>query len=177
MSDAITIARPYALAAFDFAKQKGSLKSWSDMLIAAASAVETEQMGKLIANPRVSPEQLQDLMQAICGASADQSGRNFIRLLIDGHRLSMLPQIADQFETLRAEEEKSVDVEVRSAVALDEQQKQKIATALKTRLGREIRLHCEVDAGLLGGVVIRAGDKVIDGSVSTRLAEMSTALA
>ncbi len=70
-----------------------------------------------------------------------------------------------------------MDVEIRSAVALDEMQKQKIATALKTRMGREIRLHCEVDAGLLGGVVIRAGDKVIDGSVSTRLAEMSTALA
>lgn len=177
MSEAITIARPYAQAAFDFAKQKGTLKSWSDLLTATASAVENEQMGTLIASPRVSPEQLQDLMLAICGESVDQSERNFIRLLIDGHRLSVLPQIAGQFENLRAEEEKSVDVEVSSAVALDEPQKQKIATALKTRLGREIRLRCEVDAGLLGGVVIRAGDKVIDGSIRTRLAEMSSALA
>lgn len=177
MSEAITIARPYALAAFDFAKQKGTLKSWSDMLAAAASAVENEQMCTLIASPRVNPEQLQDLMLAICGGSVDQPGQNFIRLLIDEHRLPVLPQIANQFDNLRAEEEKSVDVEVRSAVALEEQQKQKIATALKTRLGREVRLRCEVDAGLLGGVVIRAGDKVIDGSIRTRLTEMSSALA
>ncbi len=177
MSEAITIARPYALAAFDFAKQKGTLKSWSDMLTTAAGAVENEQMRTLIESPRVSPGQLLDLMKAICGESVDHAGRNFIHLLIDGHRLSVLPQIAGQFETLRAEEEKSVDVEVISAVALDEPQKQKIATALKIRLGREIRLHCNVDSGLLGGVVIRAGDKVIDGSISTRLTEMSSALA
>jgi F-type H+-transporting ATPase subunit delta len=177
MSEAITIARPYALAAFDFAKQKGTLKSWSELLTAAVAAVANEQMGTLIASPRVTPGQLQGLMLALCGGSIDQPGRNFIHLLIDEHRLSVLPEIAHQFESLRAEEERSIDVEVRSAVALDEPQKQKIATALKTRLGREIRLHCEVDSGLLGGVVIRAGDKVIDGSVSTRLAEMSTALA
>jgi F-type H+-transporting ATPase subunit delta len=177
MSEAITIARPYALAAFDFAKQKGTLKSWSQLLTDAAAAVANEQIGTLIASPRVSPGQLEGLMLAICGDAVDQPGRNFLRLLIEEHRLPVLPEIADQFESVRAEEERSVDGEVRSAVALDQMQKQKIATALKTRLGREIRLHCEVDAGLLGGVVIRAGDKVIDGSVSTRLAEMSTALA
>jgi F-type H+-transporting ATPase subunit delta len=177
MSEAITIARPYAQAAFDFAKQKGALKSWSDLLQAASAAVENEQVGALIASPRVRPQQLQQLMLALCGDTVDQPGRNFIHLLIDERRLSVLPEIASQFETLRAEEEKSVDVEVNSAIALDEAQKQKISAALRTRLGREIRLHCEVDAGLLGGVVIRAGDKVIDGTVLTRLAEMSSALA
>ncbi len=177
MSEAITVARPYAQAAFDFAKRKGVLKSWSDLLTAAAAAVENEQVSTLIASPRVSPGKMHDLMLAVCGGTVDQPGSNFIRLLIDEHRLSVLPEITSQFENLRADEERSVDVKVSSAIELDEPQKQKIAAALKTRLAREIRLHCEIDAGLLGGIVIRAGDKVIDGSVSTRLAEMSTALA
>jgi F-type H+-transporting ATPase subunit delta len=177
MSESITIARPYAVAAFDFAKQKGELKSWSELLAAATVAVKDEQVGALIASPRVTSGQLQDLMQALCSDAAGQPGRNFIHLLIEEHRLAVFPEIAEQFERLRAEEEKSVDVEVSSAVVLDDAQKQKIAAALKTRMGREIRLHCKVDATLLGGVSIRAGDKVIDGSVRTRLAEMSSTLA
>lgn len=177
MSEAITIARPYAQAAFDFAKQKGELKSWSELLSGVAAAVSDDQVSALIASPQVTAGQLQELMQALAGDAAGQHGQNFIRLLIEEHRLVVLPEIAEQFEKLRAEEEKSVDVEVSSAVALDEAYKQKIATALKARLGREIRLHCEVNAALMGGMVIRAGDKVIDGSVRTRLAEMSSALA
>jgi F-type H+-transporting ATPase subunit delta len=177
MSEAITIARPYAQAAFDFAKQKGELKAWSDLLATATALVNDEQVSALLASPRVTPGQLQDLMQALCGDVAGQSRRNFLHLLIEGHRLAVLPEITEQFERLRAEEEKSVDVEVSSAIALDEAQKQKIAAALKVRLGREIRLRCAVDTALLGGVAIRAGDKVIDGSVRTRMAEMSSALA
>jgi F-type H+-transporting ATPase subunit delta len=177
MSEAITIARPYAQAAFDFAKQKGELKSWSELLSAAATGVGDAQVAALIVNPQLTSNQLRELMQALVGNAAGQSGQNFLRLLIEEHRLPVLPEIAEQFERLRAEEEKSVDVEVRSAFALDEAHKQKIVAALKARMGREIRLHCEVDEALVGGAVIRAGDQVIDGSVRTRLAEMSSALA
>ena len=177
MSEAITIARPYAQAAFDFAKQKGEMKSWSDLLAAAAAAVNDSQVAALIVNPQLTLSQLRELMQALTGDAAGQPGQNFMRLLIEERRLTVLPEIAEQFEQLRAEEEKSVDVEVRSAFALDEAHQQKIAAALKERLGREIRLHCEVDEKLVGGAVIRAGDQVIDGSVRTRLAEMSSALA
>lgn len=177
MSEAITIARPYAQAAFDFAKQKGELKSWSEFLGVAAAAASDEQVSALIESPKVSASQMLELMKALTNDAAGQPGQNFIHLLIEESRLPVLPEIAVQFEKLRSEEEKSVDVEVNSAVALDEAYKQKIAAALKARLGREIRLHCEVDAALMGGMVIRAGDKVIDGSVRTRLAEMSSALA
>ncbi len=100
MSEAITIARPYALAAFDFAKQKGTLKSWSDLLTDAAAAVANEQVATLIASPRVSSGQLEGLMLAICGDAVDQPGRNFLRLLIEEHRLPVLPEIANQFESL-----------------------------------------------------------------------------
>jgi len=177
MSEAITIARPYAQAVFDFAKQKGELKSWSELLAVAAAAVNDSQVAALIVNPQLTTGQLRDLMQALTGDATGDAGQNFMRLLIEEHRLTVLPEIAEQFEQLRAEEEKSVDVEVRSAFALDEAYKQKLAAVLKERMGREIRLHCEVDEKLVGGAVIRAGDQVIDGSVRTRLAEMSSALA
>jgi F-type H+-transporting ATPase subunit delta len=177
MSEAITIARPYAQAAFDFAKQKGDLKSWSELLTTAAAAVGDVQVAALIVNPQLTTKQLQELMHALTGDAAGHSGQNFMRLLIEEHRLAVLPEIAEQFERLRAEEEKSVDVEVSSAFALDDAHQQKIAAALKVRLGRDIRLHCKVDPALVGGAVIRAGDQVIDGSVRTRLAEMTSALA
>jgi len=177
MSEAITIARPYAQAAFDFAKQKGELKAWSELLTNAATAIGDTQVAALIVNPQLTTSQLRELMQALVGDAAGQPGQNFIHLLTEEHRLTVLPEIAEQFELLRAEEEKSVDVEVRSAFALNEAHQQKIVAALKERLGREIRLHCEVDEALVGGAVIRAGDQVIDGSVRTRLAEMSSALA
>jgi len=177
MSEAITIARPYAQAAFDFAKDKGELKAWSELLTNAATAIGDTQVAALIVNPQLTTSQLRELMQVLVGDAAGHPGQNFIHLLIEEHRLTVLAEIAEQFERLRAEEEKSVDVEVRSAFALNEAHQQKIVAALKERLGREIRLHCEVDEALVGGAVIRAGDQVIDGSVRTRLAEMSSALA
>ena len=177
MSEAITIARPYAQAAFDFAKQKGELKSWSALLTTAAAAAGDAQVAALIDNPQLTANQLLELMRALTEDAAGQPGQNFMRLLIEEHRLTVLPEIAEQFEQLRAEEEKSVDVEVSSAFALDEAHQQKITAALKARLGRDIRLHCTVDPALVGGAVIRAGDQVIDASVRTRLAEMSSALA
>jgi F-type H+-transporting ATPase subunit delta len=177
MSEAITIARPYAQAAFDHAKQAGQLKAWSEMLAAAAAAVNEEQVAALVSSPRVSAAQLLSLMAAVSGDAAGAQGGNFLHLLVDEHRLDVLPEIAQQFEQLKAEEEMSIDVTVSSAFELAADQKQKITAALKARYGREVRLHAEVDAKLLGGVVIRAGDKVIDGSARTRLAEMTSALA
>ncbi|BBE52149.1 ATP synthase subunit delta [Ferriphaselus amnicola] len=177
MSEAITIARPYALAAFEQAKRGGVLKTWSELLEAATAAVNDAQVAALVSNPRVAAGQVESLMIALCGGKVGSDGQNFIKLLIEAHRLAVLPEIAEQFEALRAEEEKSVDVMVSSAFDLNDAQKLKIAAALKTKLGREIRLSSEINKDLLGGIVIRAGDKVIDGSARTRLAEMASALA
>jgi F-type H+-transporting ATPase subunit delta len=102
---------------------------------------------------------------------------NFVRVLAQSGRLAVVAEIATMFEALRAEAEKSAQVTVSSAFALNDDQQQKIAAALKVRLGRDIKLSCNVDKALLGGIVIRMGDKVIDGSASTRLAELAYALA
>lgn len=178
MSEAITVARPYALAAFDEARKNNDLKGWSDVLLTAASAVENEQVRTLIMSPRVQKQQLQDLFLALCGGDKlNKQVRNFIKLLIEGQRLILLPEITAMFEVMRAEAEKSVDVVVTSAFDLTDAQKQKITAAMKKRLGREIRLNCETNPKLLGGIVIRAGDKVIDGSARTHLTELANALA
>lgn len=177
MAEAISVARPYALAAFDEARKLGDLKGWSDLLQAAADAVCHPEVRMLIASPRVLKSQMEDLMLAIAGSRASAAGKNFIRLLVESQRLILLPEIAAMFETMRAEAEKSVDVVVASAFELSEAQKQKIIAAMKNRMGREVRLSCEIDRELLGGIVIRAGDKVIDGSARTHLSGLASALA
>jgi len=177
MSQAITVARPYAQASFEEAQKQGELKVWSEMLHAAAQAVEQQDMQAIINSTRIVPAQLYDVMIAVCGGKLSVTAQNFIKLLVENKRLIVLPQILEMFETLRAEAEKSVDVVVTSAFDLNDAQKQKIAAALKVRMGREIKLSCETNRELLGGVVIRAGDKVIDGSARTRLSELAVALA
>ena len=176
MAENITVARPYAQAAFDEARKLGNLKGWSDTLQSAALAVGNAEVHAVITSPRVIRSQLEALMLALCGGSS-QCEQNFIKLLTESQRLTLLPEIAAHFEALRAEEEKSVDVLVTSAFELDETQKQKMTVALKKRLGREIKLSCAVDNKLLGGAIVRAGDKVIDGSARNQLFELANALA
>ena len=131
----------------------------------------------MITNPKVSKTQVFGLFDAFMGTSANTQQRNFIHVLADNQRLLVLPEIAAIFEALKAEAEKTVNVVVDSAFELSAAQQEKIMGSLKKRMGREIKITCNVKKDLLGGVVIRAGDKVIDGSARTRLGEMAVALA
>ncbi|MEO6423719.1 MAG: F0F1 ATP synthase subunit delta [Candidatus Nitrotoga sp.] len=177
MAEAITVARPYAQAAFDEAHELGDLKGWSDLLQSLARAVINSEIRATITSPQIVKSQLVDLMLALSGDKSNETQRNFIKLLVEGQRLILLPEIVTLFEMMRSEAEKNVDVVVTSAFDLSELQKQKITAALKIRMGREIRLSCETDRELLGGIIIRAGDKVIDGSARTHLSELANALA
>ncbi len=176
MSESITVARPYALAAFDEAQRLRALLAWSEMLQSLSGVIQDEKVRALIVNPRVPKVQIENLMLAFGGTKLSEAQSNFIRILVENHRLILLSEIAAIFEMMRAEAEKVVDVIVTSAFNLSESQKQKITTALKVRIQREIRLDCKIDPELLGGVVIRAGDRVIDGSARTRLSELASAL-
>lgn len=177
MAEAITIARPYAQAAFDEARKLADLKGWSEVLLSLAEAVCHPEVRAVVTSPRVAKAQLEKLMDGLLGQQAKPQQRNFVRVLVDNQRLLVLPEIAAIFENLRAEAEKTVNVVVDSAFELSDAQKEKIVSSLKTRMGREIKLVCKVNKELLGGIVIRAGDKVIDGSARTRLGEMANALA
>ena len=177
MSEAITTARPYAQAAFDEAQSASDLKGWSEVLRSLAEAVTYPEIKTLISSPRIVKAQLVSLLGDLSGGKLKPQQMNFVRILAENQRLQVLPEIAAIFEVLKAEAEKSVDVVVDSAFELSTAQQDKITSSLKKRLGREIKLTCKVNKELLGGVVIRAGDKVIDGSARTRLSEMATALA
>ena len=169
MAEKATIARPYAKAAFASARQHNAFDRWSSMLATASSVVQDERVAKLLSSPRVTPEQLSGMIGEIVGGDLDEQTRNFLATLASNRRLAFLPEIGSMYEELRAEAENTADVQVVSAVALDEAQKQRLATALKQRLKRDVRLHCEVDASLIGGAIVRSGDFVIDGSLKARL--------
>jgi len=177
MAERITIARPYAKAAFARARGAGQLEAWSHALAVAAFTAGDTRVKALFGNPHVTPEQLAAFFAEIGGASYDDGMRNFIATLAANRRLGFLPEIADAFEQLRAEHERKVDVTVTSAVALSDTQRDKLVAALARRLSREVRLHCELNPALVGGAVLKADDLVIDGSVSGALAQLAARVA
>lgn len=177
MSEAITTARPYAQAAFEEAQKLSDLNGWSEVLSSLAEAVNYPEIHAVISSPCVAKAQLGVLMGDVLGGKLKPQQMNFVRVLAENHRLQVSPEISVLFEAMKSEAEKSVDVVVDSAFELSAAQKEKIVSSLKKRMGREIKLTCKVNKELLGGVVIRAGDKVIDGSARTRLGEMASALA
>jgi F-type H+-transporting ATPase subunit delta len=176
MSELATVARPYAQASFALAKETGTLAKWSEMLGFAAAVSSDTAMRETIDNPNLTIEQRAEVFSAVCGDQLDDAGRNLVRLLAENGRLSVLPEIAGQFEKLRAEAEKTLEATVTSAQDLSEAQQQQIAEAIKTRFGREVKLQLETDPSLIGGAIIRAGDTVIDGSLRGRLESFTNAL-
>jgi F-type H+-transporting ATPase subunit delta len=176
MAEKLTLARPYAQAAFDLARQHNDLKAWSDMLQLATAVVTDPAAEAVIGNPRVEDSKLADLVINICGDAMTQHGQNFIRLLVENDRLTLLPEILVLFERYRAEAESTIHAEVISAFDVSAEQEKKIAAALKKKLGREVSLTSRKDASLLGGAIIRAGDLVIDGSVTGQLDKLAGAL-
>ena len=169
MTDRLTIARPYARAAFEGAQANKRLAPWSEALHVAAVVVNDPRVRTLLGNPHVTPEELAQLLSSIAGPGLGQQGTNFVRTLAANRRLGYLPEIARQFDTLKDAAEGVADVVVTSAATLDEARRTRIAAALERRLKRRVRVHCEVDPKLVGGAVLRSGDLVIDGSLRTRL--------
>ncbi|MBD0788733.1 F0F1 ATP synthase subunit delta [Vibrio sp. Y2-5] len=175
MSNLTTIARPYAKAAFDFAVEKQQLTQWSEMLAFAAEVTNNEQIHELLTSS-ASAEKLAEIFIAICGEQFDEYGQNLIKVMAENGRLRAIPDVCEQFIALKKEYEKNIEVEVISATELSEQQLSDISSKLEQRLERKVQLNCSVDETLLGGVVIRAGDLVIDNSARGRLNRLSDAL-
>ncbi len=175
MSELTTIARPYAKAAFDFAVEKGQLDQWGEMLAFGAEVAKNEQMHELL-NSSMAADKLAEIFVSVCGEQFDEFGQNFVKVMAENGRLQALPDVFEQFLVLKTEHEKTVAVVVTSATELSEQQKTEISNKLEQRLSRKVQLNCSIDETLLGGVVIRAGDLVIDDSVRGRLNRLSDAL-
>jgi F-type H+-transporting ATPase subunit delta len=167
-----TIARPYVAAAFEFALEKKDLSAWETMLQAAGDLATDASIRKLLQNPKVTSEQLADLFCEALKPFLDTNKTNFIRLLAENHRLAMLPEITELFKAARADNEKTLVAQVSSATKLSKSYQEKLAKALTKRLQRTVELQFEINPDLVGGAIVRAGDLVIDGSVSGKLTRL-----
>ncbi len=176
MAELSTLARPYAKAAFEYAREHDALAGWSEQLGTAAAVVRDSSLAAVLDNPSLTAEQQARTVGDVCGDALGAEVRNFISILADNKRLALLPEIHSQFAQLKANLEKSVDVEVVSAFDLDDGARNKLADVLGRKLEREVKVTTTTDASLLGGVLIRAGDLVIDGSVRGRLNKLAEAM-
>lgn len=176
MSNYSTTARPYAKAAFQFAQDNNAFDVWSHSLQALAIAAEDDLAQSVFSNPKMSKAQRAEIFLEALGGKADAKVSNFVNLLATYDRLSALPEISAQFEVLKAEVESVVEGTLYSAKEVDAKQEKAIIDALSKRLNKTVKLHTEIDESLIGGVKIKVGDLVIDGSMRARLDKMASAL-
>lgn len=174
MSQALTLARPYARAAFALARDAGALPAWSAALAFAARVAADPQVAALLGNPRLTRD---DAVSLLGPEAANETVSTFLGLLFDNGRLPLLPEIAGLYDELRFDAERVVRAKVTSAVALPAAELDTIKAALRRRFGREVEVETAVDERLIGGAVIDAGDVVIDGSLKGKLDRLQSALA
>ena len=171
-----TIARPYAEAAFGRARESDSLGLWSEMLSLLAALVQDQQVADLIDNPDIPRARCAEMLLEISGDQLSQEGRNLVRILAANRRLIVLPEIRALFDESYAESQGTLDVHVTSAYVVNAAQEKQLAEALHAKLRREVRITTDKDQTLIAGVIIRAGDLVIDGSFQGQLEHLATEL-
>lgn len=176
MAETATIARPYANAVFELAKKRRAIDAWARELSVIAAVAADPAIREVIDSPAASALQKSNTLARVCGDDISREGKQFVQVLARNKRLHLLAEISAQFEALRAEEQASLEVEVVSAYPLDDAEQKHLTEALGRRFEREILLTSRVDESLLGGVIIRAGDTVIDGTVRGKLDKLSETL-
>jgi len=176
MSELSTLARPYAEAVFKRAIETKTTSDWSEMLVFLSAVMQDKEMVAIIANPKVSQEQLTTLLLDICQDQIKEEGVNFLKLLIQNDRLILAPQISELYESYKADHEGYIEVEVTSAYALTKEEQNKFATTLKKLLDKKVHITSSIDKSLIGGFLAKAGDKVIDGSVKGQLQQLAKKL-
>lgn len=171
-----TCARPYAKAAFKRAKEQNQLREWSEMLTLCSSVVGLEAVDRMLKDPSTTGDMKADALIKLCEGSLTVEVENYIRILTTRKRIFLLPQIEVIFEQMKAQDQSYQDVVVTSAFPLSVEQQDKIEKKVEKRLGRSVRMHTQVDSYLIGGVIVKAGDLVIDGSVRSRLTKLADAM-
>ncbi|MCA1807687.1 MAG: F0F1 ATP synthase subunit delta [Actinobacteria bacterium] len=175
MSELTTVARPYAKAAFDFALEQGALDKWAEMLSFAAAVAQDENIASFLSSSSTVGKTT-EVFLGVCGDELDDNAKNFVKVLAENERLPVLPAVSELYQTFRAEHDKEVTVDVKSAVKLLKAQQTALSKALEKRLQRKIKLNCSVDKSIIGGLVIEAGDTVIDGTLRGKLDRLAYAL-
>ena len=175
MSELTTVARPYARAAFEFAVDNNKVDAWSEMLLFTAEVVNNPTVTVLLKGDKTAQE-LANIFIDICEGQLDDNGLNFIKLMAENGRLSVLPRVAELYAELEAEHKKTINVDVVSAYVLSKKQKIELSASLEKRLARKVNLNCSVDKTVITGMVISAGDLVIDSTAKGQLMRLSNAL-
>jgi len=176
MAELTTVARPYAKAAFAHAQEKGQLAEWSAQLALAAALAGDAEFTAYLTRPSMTVEQQTGAFFTAAGDQLSADGRNFVAFVAQNKRLAALPAIAEIFEQMKADAERTADVQVTSAFEMTDAQQQALAGQLAARLGRKVTVNALVDSSLIGGAIIRTGDLVIDASVRGKLAKLSATL-
>ncbi len=176
MSDFTTAARPYANAVYDLAHTAGALDSWSDALANLAAVVSDAQMSKLLDDPKSGKKQKGELIIQVLGDKLNEQQQNLVKLMAENARLKLMPDVLAQFEVARAKAENKVEAEVISAFELSEKQTSELVNTLKNKLGCEVTLTTTIDESLIGGVIIKAGDTIIDASMKSQLDSLALSL-
>lgn len=175
MSDLITIARPYSKAVFDFAVEHKTVEYWQDILTFATKVTYDRSIISLL-SMALAPETIAKIFIDACGDQLSKPARNFIRIMAENNRLLLFPEVLVQFIKLRDLLDSTVDVEIFSAILLNDHQKKKIAIFMEKQLLCKVKLHCKIDTSIIAGVIIRAGDRILDGSVVNRIRRLSHVL-
>lgn len=175
MAEQSTLARPYAKAAFEAAKAASALSNWSESLATLAAVSLDEKVQDALADPAALANENVDVLVSIA-PEAGEVVKNLLTALADQKRLALLPNVYEQFEKFRADEEQSVVVTVTSAYALSAKQEDGLKEKLKSKLGRDVQLVTELDESLIGGAIIRTDNMVIDGSVTGKLTKLAEAM-
>ena len=177
MAELVTIARPYAEAAFKLAAESGNYAGWSDMLALIEAVVRDENIAPRIGDPSVDARTLESVLLGILGAKLDGHGRNLVQVLIQNGRLDIVSQIKALYEERRREHEGVVEAKIISAMPMSDDQVRQLLATLEAKFGRKVNAQVEIDPELIGGAKIVVGDKVIDATVRGRLDAMAAALA
>ncbi|MDO4223587.1 MAG: F0F1 ATP synthase subunit delta [Acinetobacter sp.] len=176
MAELLTLARPYAKAAFAYASEQQSADQWSAVLQMLSAAVQDEAFSAYLNRPELVPAEKVKTFNQLLGDQQSASVSNFLTLLAENDRLALLPEIAAEYEELKSQENKVVNVVVESALPLNAEQEALLRQALEKNFASQIQMTVEVNPALIAGVVIRAGDKVIDDSALNKLEKMRTRL-
>jgi len=175
MSELTTVARPYARAAFEFSVENNNVEAWAEMLSFAASVASNATVAELLKGEKAAQE-LADIFVSICEGQLDENGLNFIKIMAENGRLSVLPRTAELFADLQANLKKEIDVNVVSAYVLSKKQQNELSVSLEKRLALKVNLNCSTDKSLIAGMVVTAGDLVIDSSALGQLNRLSDSL-
>jgi F-type H+-transporting ATPase subunit delta len=176
MTDFTTAARPYANAVYDLANETKTLDSWGDALANLAAVIADAQMSELLDNPELGNNQKGDMVIQVLDDKLTDKQQNLVKVMAENGRLKLLPDVLAQFEVARAKAENKVDAEVVSAFELSAEQTSELVNTLKNKLGCDVTLTTTVDESLIGGVVIKAGDTIIDASMKSQLESLALSL-